>query len=548
MIFSFLILALLVRGQVTTQPLKVIIHFDYGSLSHIKPLMEIGNILRNRNHSVIYAASALNEKYNEPYAFEYAPLGKGFFDPVFFRNRMDVLRGARQSRGGGMVFASLTHSLPISYEDVYPRLSHVVDQTHPDVMICDFFSPACRDVAEMKGVPVVMGFQSTDGFGISRNSFITEAMAYGSITTDKLTFLERFVDKVFARLEFAYNSYSLRTALNKKRKHFGVPPSSFPLSDFSSVLGLANTFVGFEAASLLPPNIVTIGPLRTEEAPQLDADLESFLTEHPHTLYIAFGTRVILSSSDITTLLEGSLAALKEGSIDGIIWGLGSTSKEDFPSFITLNNTQVTTESLFNSPHTRLLPWVPQTAILNHNSTKVFISHGGLESMFEAIFSTTPIICMPFYGDQPRNARKVEDAGIGVYFDRIFASPSTLRGNIEKIRNDQGGRVAMNLRRMQSLAEIGSRRKELGADAVEGYAYGARICRPSLPYGYGEVPCEAQHLIPVSHRMSFIKLSLIDIYSAAIFLAASVTMVVLFASYKAYVYLFRTPIPKVKVR
>lgn len=44
---------------------------------------------------------------------------------------------------------------------------------------------------------------------------------------------------------------------------------------------------------------------------------------------------------------------------------------------------------------------------------KVFISHGGLNSVQEAIFHATPLLVLPVFGDQPTNAMFVESSGLG---------------------------------------------------------------------------------------------------------------------------------------
>ncbi|KAI0234087.1 hypothetical protein L0F63_000595 [Massospora cicadina] len=353
--------------------------------------------------------------------------------------------------------------------------------------------------------------------------------------------MSRLIDKVLVPIMAKYKFRPLLNALNKKREKYSVPPATLPLGDFSTVLGLANTFVGFEAASPLQPNVRMIGPIRIESPHKLSSEIDSFLKEHPRTLYIAFGSRVILSEFDIENLALGSLVAMKEGSIDGVIWGLGSTLKDDFPEKIYANHTELTIDYLFrnNHPHIRLLPWAPQDAILNHKNTKLFIFHGGLDSAFEAIFSATPVLCMPFFSDQPRNARKLEDAGIGKYIDRITATPNSIATQIKSIVEDKNGNFATNLKRMQTLAQIGSRRKELGADAIEEYAYAARICRPIQKHIYGQVPCEAKHLIPVSKYMSYIRSNLLDVYFVTGAGLALFIYLVAILAWKLLTYLFK---------
>ncbi len=47
-----------------------------------------------------------------------------------------------------------------------------------------------------------------------------------------------------------------------------------------------------------------------------------------------------------------------------------------------------------------LVDWVPQQAILNTTEVKLFFTHGGLHSYYEAVDSKKPMIIMPFNDEQ----------------------------------------------------------------------------------------------------------------------------------------------------
>jgi UDP:flavonoid glycosyltransferase YjiC (YdhE family) len=51
---------------------------------------------------------------------------------------------------------------------------------------------------------------------------------------------------------------------------------------------------------------------------------------------------------------------------------------------------------------------------------KAFVSHCGLNSLFEGLATGTPILAMPFGGDQPVNAQHVEDKGLGLKVGGCF--------------------------------------------------------------------------------------------------------------------------------
>ncbi|KAH8917753.1 glycosyltransferase family 1 protein [Atractiella rhizophila] len=69
------------------------------------------------------------------------------------------------------------------------------------------------------------------------------------------------------------------------------------------------------------------------------------------------------------------------------------------------------------SPQCLFLPWVPQTLILQHRALGLFLTHGGMNSVTEALIFSIPMILLPFHGDQGTNAillssSKHFDAGI----------------------------------------------------------------------------------------------------------------------------------------
>ncbi|KAJ9057110.1 hypothetical protein DSO57_1025757 [Entomophthora muscae] len=496
-----------------------------GTNSHIKPLLELGKILRERNHDVCFAGFDSARKFNKPYRFPFLSLGNSSDVVWDQRQRMKEQFGKRQMvdplqeipRSFGKLAAK-------AYDATYPALADVLEDEMPDVVLCDFFSAACRDVAEMRGIPLITGFQSTDILDITSAPFLTINMVYGSVTTQELTFLQRFHRKVVMPIQQHYRYIPLIKSMNLARAKHNVPPSNYPFGDFSTSLGLASSFVGFEAAIPFPPNIKIIGPIRSDSHDPLTPDIDFFLETHPRTLYIAFGSAVILAEFDIENLVLGSFNALESGHIDGILWGLGKTIQEDFPKEFNVSGTIIPRSQLFSNqhPHARLLPWAPQTAILEHKHTRLFISHGGLESSFEAILSGTPILCMPFLGDQPRNARKLEDAGVGKYINRITAAPEDVTKDIKDLMEDATGSLSANVRRMRTIAITGSRRKEDGAAIIEEYVSLARACRPIHPHKYGQVPCEFKHLSTASRNMSVIQASLIDVYAFAILLIIAI--------------------------
>ena len=93
----------------------------------------------------------------------------------------------------------------------------------------------------------------------------------------------------------------------------------------------------------------------------------------------------------------------------------------------------------------RLLKWLPQNDLLGHNKTRLFLTHGGANGQFEAVYHAVPMIVFPLFGDQPYNAKRGEYKGFAATMDilnfkpaelvnqiNLFFSTNTYRTNIKK--------------------------------------------------------------------------------------------------------------------
>ncbi|KAH7723240.1 UDP-glucoronosyl and UDP-glucosyl transferase family protein [Aphelenchoides avenae] len=53
-------------------------------------------------------------------------------------------------------------------------------------------------------------------------------------------------------------------------------------------------------------------------------------------------------------------------------------------------------------------PWLPQPDLLGHPKLLAFVTHAGANSISEAVYSGVPLVCIPLFGDQNRNAKLAE--------------------------------------------------------------------------------------------------------------------------------------------
>src|SRR5689334_22169884 len=72
----------------------------------------------------------------------------------------------------------------------------------------------------------------------------------------------------------------------------------------------------------------------------------------------------------------------------------------------------------------RIEHFVPQYAVLQHPNVKAMLSHGGMNSVTEALSAGKPLLVIPFFADQPSNADRIEELGCGIHLSKSLINDS----------------------------------------------------------------------------------------------------------------------------
>ncbi|WP_103106363.1 macrolide family glycosyltransferase [Brevibacillus reuszeri] len=84
--------------------------------------------------------------------------------------------------------------------------------------------------------------------------------------------------------------------------------------------------------------------------------------------------------------------------------------------------------------------YVPQMDVLT--CTKLFITHGGMNSTNEALYFGVPLVVIPLSADQPIIARQVANIGAGVTLQMQSLTSSKLRETVEHVLNHPSFQIA----------------------------------------------------------------------------------------------------------
>lgn len=75
-------------------------------------------------------------------------------------------------------------------------------------------------------------------------------------------------------------------------------------------------------------------------------------------------------------------------------------------------------------------------AILGHPKTRAFITHGGSNGIYEAIYHGVPMVGIPLFADQPDNIAHMKARGAAVQLDFDTMSSTDLANALKTVIND----------------------------------------------------------------------------------------------------------------
>jgi len=72
-----------------------------------------------------------------------------------------------------------------------------------------------------------------------------------------------------------------------------------------------------------------------------------------------------------------------------------------------------------------------------HPNVKLFISHGGISGLYEAVDAGVPVLGFPLVGDQPRNIDNLVNAGMAISMDLLSVTEDSFLNNVLELFNNK---------------------------------------------------------------------------------------------------------------
>ncbi|XDB51441.1 hypothetical protein ABFV05_005057 [Capra hircus] len=179
---------------------------------------------------------------------------------------------------------------------------------------------------------------------------------------------------------------------------------------------LIRTYWDFQFPHPLLPNFEFVGGLHCKPAKPLPKEMEEFVQSSGENGIVVFtlGSMITNMTEERANTIASALAQIPQK----VLWRY-SGKKPD-----TLG------------PNTRLYDWIPQNDLLGHPKTKAFITHGGTNGIYEAIYHGIPMVGIPLFADQPDNIAHMKAKGTAVSLDFEKMSTRDLLNALKEVINN----------------------------------------------------------------------------------------------------------------
>uniref|UniRef100_A0AAY5EE97 UDP-glucuronosyltransferase n=1 Tax=Electrophorus electricus TaxID=8005 RepID=A0AAY5EE97_ELEEL len=273
-----------------------------------------------------------------------------------------------------------------------------------DVIFYDPMMPCSDLLAEMLGVPNVMSLRLSFAYTFERlcgqmpapPSYVPAVATQGHLT-DHMDFAERLENML---LYIAHTAvFRLQTMFTFDKHYTKLMGKPTTLCDTVGKVDiwLIRSYWDFEYPRPFLPNFKFVGGLHCKPAKPLPKEMEEFVQSSGDDGIVVFslGSMINNFTKERANIIASALGQIPQK----VLWRYSGEK----PDTLT--------------PNTKMYDWIPQNDLLGHPKTKAFITHGGTNGLYEAIYHGVPMVGLPLFADQPDNMNHMRTKGAAVMLD-----------------------------------------------------------------------------------------------------------------------------------
>uniref|UniRef100_A0A914X414 UDP-glucuronosyltransferase n=1 Tax=Plectus sambesii TaxID=2011161 RepID=A0A914X414_9BILA len=299
---------------------------------------------------------------------------------------------------------------------------------HFDVALAEFLDHCPFGIFKLLGIPanivtsaVSMSEAIGDLFGVPQPLSYVPSLFTSS--TDEMSYQERVINVMISGVWLRMMNQLQDRENDIFRRYYG---SDFPALDNlakKTALAFVNAEEFFELPRPITHRIVYVGGIGIPEAKNLSNEVTRVVeASDKGVILLSFG-----SVANSTLLpMEKKLAILR--------------TMANFPKYTFIwkyEQPEDDIELFKNYPNVYPMKWIPQVDLLNHPKVKAFITHGGLNSLTEAITSGTPTVAIPLAIDQEHNVAVAVKRGVSAFVSKRNLNTESLTAALQEVLQNE---------------------------------------------------------------------------------------------------------------
>ncbi|NP_001164485.1 UDP-glucuronosyltransferase 2B13 precursor [Oryctolagus cuniculus] len=326
---------------------------------------------------------------------------------------------------------SLTKMVILKYSDICEdickevilnkKLMTKLQESRFDVVLADPVSPGGELLAELLKIPLVYSLRGFVGYMLQKHGGgLLLPPSYVPVMMSGLGSQMTFMERVQNLLCVLYFDFWFPKFNEKRWDQFYSEVLGRPVT-FLELMGKADMWLirsywDLEFPRPLLPNFDFIGGLHCKPAKPLPQEMEDFVQSSGEEGVVVFSLGSMISNltEERANVIASALAQLPQK----VLWRFEGKKPDMLGS------------------NTRLYKWIPQNDLLGHPKTKAFITHGGANGVFEAIYHGIPMVGLPLFGDQLDNIVYMKAKGAAVKLNLKTMSSADLLNALKTVIND----------------------------------------------------------------------------------------------------------------
>uniref|UniRef100_A0A3B4A048 UDP-glucuronosyltransferase n=1 Tax=Periophthalmus magnuspinnatus TaxID=409849 RepID=A0A3B4A048_9GOBI len=299
---------------------------------------------------------------------------------------------------------------------------------HYDIAVLDALNPCSFILARKLGIRYIAFYPGAlnGPLSIGLPSPISYVPVFNSELTDRMNLWGRMKNLIFVLGFCFFLFFFTGQALIWSRfsevaeQHLEQSLSGLDELHQGAELWAFNTDFSLEFPQPLMPFTVLVGGVLNKPAKPLQQDLDSWITTLKEPCFVVVTLGSMVSSVSVDSLITELVAGFSSIP-QGVIWRYDTKL---WPSHIEI------------PPNVKIVDWLPLNDLLGHPKVCLFITHGGQNSLLQAVYHAVPILGIPLFGDQFDNVVKAEAKGLGLILKPTQITRGRLSSTIQTLIQD----------------------------------------------------------------------------------------------------------------